>query len=123
MLFQYANVLVFLLLGAGFLVVTMFLGKLLRPSVHSPEKYTTYECGEEPVGSSWIQFNVRFYIIALVFVIFDVEVVFLFPWAVVFKEIGLLGFVEMFIFISILLVGLAYVWSNGDLDWIKPRKS
>jgi NADH-quinone oxidoreductase subunit A len=123
MLFQYANVLVFLLLGSLFLLITMLVGHFIRPRVPSQEKYTTYECGEEPVGSSWIQFNVRFYIIALIFVIFDVEVVFLFPWAVIFKDLGLLGFVEMLIFVSILLVGLAYVWKNGDLDWIKPRKS
>lgn len=123
MLFQYASVLVFLLLGGLFLAVTMLAGHLVRPRVQTPEKYTTYECGEEPVGSSWIQFNVRFYIIALIFVIFDVEVVFLFPWAVIFKDLGLVGFVEMLIFVAILLVGLAYVWKNGDLDWIKPRKS
>jgi NADH-quinone oxidoreductase subunit A len=123
MLFQYASVLVFLLLGGLFLLVTMLAGYFIRPRVPTPEKYTTYECGEEPVGSSWIQFNVRFYIIALIFVIFDVEVVFLFPWAVIFKDLGLMGFVEMLIFVAILLVGLAYVWKNGDLDWIKPRKS
>ncbi len=123
MLFQYANVLVFLSLGVVFLVVTILMGRMIRPKKPSPEKYTTYECGEDPVGSSWVQFNVRFYIIALIFVIFDVEVVFLFPWAVIFKDIGVLGFVEMLIFVSILFVGLAYVWENGDLDWIKPRKS
>jgi len=122
-LFQYANVLVFLSLGVVFLVVTILMGRMIRPKKPSPEKYTTYECGEDPVGSSWVQFNVRFYIIALIFVIFDVEVVFLFPWAVIFKDIGVLGFVEMLIFVSILFVGLAYVWENGDLDWIKPRKS
>jgi NADH-quinone oxidoreductase subunit A len=122
-LFNYANVLVFLSLGVVFLIITILMGKLLRPMKHSPEKYLTYECGEDPVGSSWIQFNIRFYIIALIFVIFDVEVVFLFPWAVIFKDIGLLGFVEMLIFVGILLIGLAYVWENGDLDWIKPRKS
>lgn len=123
MLFQYANVLVFLSLGVVFLIVTILMGRMIRPKKPSPEKYTTYECGEDPVGSSWVQFNVRFYIIALIFVIFDVEVVFLFPWAVIFKDIGVLGFVEMLIFVSILFVGLAYVWENGDLDWIKPRKS
>ena len=123
MLYQYAPVLVFLSLGLVFLVVTMLIGKLIRPEKPTPEKYTTYECGEDPVGSSWIQFNPRFYIIALIFVIFDVEVVFLFPWATIFQEIGLLGFIEMLIFVVILLVGLAYVWKNGDLDWIKPRRS
>ena len=123
-LFQYANVLVFLSLGVLFLFVTVLIGSLIRPRVPSPQKYTTYECGENPVGSSWIQFNVRFYIIALIFVIFDVEVVFLFPWAMIFKSAiqsgtGVLIFVEMLIFIIILLVALAYVWRKGDLEWIK----
>jgi NADH:ubiquinone oxidoreductase subunit 3 (subunit A) len=122
-LFQYANVLVFLSFGVVFLIVTILMGKLFRPGKYTTEKYMTYECGEDPVGSSWIQFNIRFYIVALIFVIFDVEVVFLFPWAVVFRDIGLVGFVEMLVFVVILLVGLAYVWENGDLDWIKPRKS
>ena len=117
MLFQYANVLVFLLLGSLFLLITMLVGHFIRPRVPSQEKYTTYECGEEPVGSSWIQFNVRFYIIALIFVIFDVEVVFLYPWALVFVEMGAVAFWEMMLFIAILLFGLAYAWRKGVLQW------
>ena len=90
------------------------------------EKLTSYECGEVPEGSAWIQFNVRFYIIALIFLIFDVEVIFLFPWAVVFKQLtidgfGFLAFIEMFVFVSILIVGFAYVWVKGDLDWVKMK--
>ena len=90
------------------------------------EKLTSYECGEVPEGSAWIQFNVRFYIIALIFLIFDVEVIFLFPWAVVFKSLtesgfGLLAFIEMFVFVIILVVGFAYVWVKGDLDWVKMK--
>ena len=86
----------------------------------------SYECGEVPEGSAWIQFNVRFYIIALIFLIFDVEVIFLFPWSVVFKQLtidgfGFLAFMEMFIFVSILIVGFAYVWIKGDLDWVKMK--
>jgi NADH-quinone oxidoreductase subunit A len=80
---------------------------------------SNYECGEEPIGYSWITFNVRFYIIALIFVIFDVEVVFLFPWALVFKSIGWVAFWDVLVFVVILLVGFAYVWDMGDLDWIK----
>jgi NADH-quinone oxidoreductase subunit A len=80
-----------------------------------------YECGEEPVGSPWVKFNIRFYMVALGFIIFDVETVFLFPWAVVFKELGLFAFVEMMIFVAILLVGLAYIWAKGDIEWVKPR--
>ena len=90
------------------------------------EKLASYECGEVPEGSAWVKFNVRFYIIALIFLIFDVEVIFLFPWSVVFKELsetgfGFLAFIEMFIFMAILLVGLAYVWIKGDLDWVKMK--
>ena len=90
------------------------------------EKLTSYECGEVPEGSAWVKFNVRFYIIALIFLIFDVEVIFLFPWSVVFKELtetgfGFLAFIEMFVFVLILIVGFAYVWVKGDLDWVKMK--
>ena len=83
------------------------------------DKLVSYECGEIPEGSAWVQFNIRFYVIALIFLIFDVEIVFLFPWAVVYKELGLLAFIEAFIFVLILVVGFAYVWIKGDLDWVK----
>jgi len=100
---------------------------LVIQSVISPtknkggEKLIPYECGEIPEGSAWVKFNIRFYIIALIFIIFDVEVVFMFPWATVFQENQLFYFIEMFIFMSILLVGLAYVWVKGDLDWVKMK--
>ena len=83
------------------------------------DKLISYECGEIPEGSAWVQFNIRFYVIALIFLIFDVEIVFLFPWAVVYQELGLLAFIEAFIFVLILVVGFAYVWVKGDLDWVK----
>ena len=83
------------------------------------DKLISYECGEIPEGAAWVQFNIRFYVIALIFLIFDVEIVFLFPWAVVYQEFGLLAFIEAFIFIMILLVGFVYVWAKGDLDWVK----
>jgi len=90
------------------------------------EKLTSYECGEVPEGSAWVKFNVRFYVIALIFIIFDVEVIFLFPWAVVFQSLvdsgfGFLAFIEMFIFVLILIIGFAYVWVKGDLDWVKMK--
>ena len=90
------------------------------------EKLASYECGEVPEGSAWVKFNVRFYVIALIFIIFDVEVLFLFPWAVVFQSLvdsglGFLAFIEMFIFVLILIVGFAYVWIKGDLDWVKMK--
>ena len=114
-------VLLFILIG-GFLVgFTIVLSSFLHPKKDYPDKYTTYECGEVPIGDAWIQFNNRFYIVALMFLIFDVEVMFLYPWAVVFDDIGMVAFVEMLIFIVILLVGYAYVWVKGDIDWIKPQ--
>ena len=94
---------------------------LVAPSNKTKDKLDTYECGEEAEGSAWLQFNIRFYIIALIFLIFDVEVVFLFPWAVVFKEMGLLALIEMGIFLLILIAGLAYVWVKSDLDWVKRK--
>ena len=121
MLIDYANVLIFLGIGAFFIIFNLFLGSLIRPKNPSAEKLSTYECGEEPVGGSWIQFNIRFYVVALVFIIFDVEIVFLYPWAVVVKDLmqyGWFAFVEMMIFVAILLVGLAYAWKRGALEWV-----
>ena len=77
----------------------------------------SYECGEIPEGSAWVTFNIRFYVIALIFLIFDVEIVFLFPWAVAFRQLGLLGLIEMGLFIAILVVGFWYVWKKGALEW------
>jgi len=122
---HYATVLIFVLVGFVFAGLALGVAKLIRPSNPSPAKMTTYECGELPIGSSWIRFNVRFYLIALFFIVFDVEVIFLYPWAVVFKHLypvpglGAIVFWEMIIFLSILTLGLAYVWAKGDLDWVK----
>ena len=122
MLAQFSNVLVFMMMGLLFLVIALVLWRLLRPAgTYSDVKYETYECGEEAQGSAWIQFNIRFYVVALIFIIFDVEIIFLLPWAVVFKSLGLFAYVEGLIFIAILVVGLAYVWRKGDLAWVKPE--
>lgn len=122
-----------LLIGvAGILLVlfTLLLGKILSPKKPTPEKLSTYECGEEAVGNAWIQFNPRFYVIALVFLLFDVELLFIFPWATVFGRAELIAadarwgwfaLLEMALFVGILIVGLVYVWKKGDLEWIKPR--
>ena len=118
---SYSAVLVFLLLSVGFVVFNLVLWKVIRPSRFSEEKITTYECGENPQGSAWVQFNIRFYVFALIFIIFDVEAVFLLPWAVVFRELGLLAFVEGLVFIGILVVALAYVWRKGDLEWVRAE--
>jgi len=109
------------IMGAVMVSIPLVISWLIAPSNKTKDKLDTYECGEEAEGSAWLQFNIRFYIIALIFLIFDVEVVFLFPWAVVFKEMGLLALVEMGIFLIILCVGLAYVWVKSDLDWVKRR--
>jgi NADH-quinone oxidoreductase subunit A len=122
MLSSFAGVLLFMLFGILFIIITLLISRLVRPEgKYSPEKYIPYECGEVPVGSAWIQFNIRFYVIALIFIIFDVEVIFLLPWAVVFKTLGGFAFLEGLIFIGILVIGLAYVWRKGDLSWVKPE--
>lgn len=119
MLADYATVLVFILLGAVTVALMLGISRLIQPRNPTPVKLSTYECGEVPFGSSWVQFNIRFYVVALIFIIFDVEVALLYPWAVVFQRLGLLAFVEAFIFIVILLAGLAYLWKEGDLDWVR----
>jgi NADH-quinone oxidoreductase subunit A len=124
MLFQFANVLVFFGLALLLCGLMLGLGALLRPSNPQPAKLSTYECGEPPSGSAWINFNIRFYLVALVFVIFDVELAFVYPVVAVFKEWadkgqGGLAFVELGVFLAILMVGLVYVWMKGDLEWLK----
>lgn len=127
MYFDFASVLVFLLLGGGFVVVNLLVGKiLLRPRSGSEgHKLATYECGEPTIGQAWIRFDIRFYTVALMFVVFDVEVALLFPWGTVFRDLvdtgwGWLAFAEALTFLVILTAGLAYVWARGDIDWT-PR--
>jgi NADH:ubiquinone oxidoreductase subunit 3 (subunit A) len=117
----HSSILTFLVVVVAFLALNLVLWWIIRPSRASEEKLTTYECGENPTGSAWIQFNIRFYVFALIFIIFDVEAVFLLPWAVVFKKLGLLAFVEGLVFIGILVVALAYVWRKGDLEWVRAE--
>ena len=124
MLFNYANVMIFTIVGIGFVFTTLLVGSFLRPHVPTLEKLSTYECGEEPIGSAWMNFNIRFYVVALVFVVFDVETAFMFPVVAVFKQWaqegnGLIALVEIFVFIGILLTGFIYAWKKGDLDWVK----
>ena len=155
--------LVFLVVGSFFLFIHLLMGKFIRPSRPSEEKLTIYECGEPTVGSAWIQFDIRYYVVALLFVIFDVEVAFFFPWAVVFgtaneyaraaensprqtelreqlqasglpqvnpndknelkpetaKQWAWLAFVDILVFFGVLMVGFAYLWSRGDIDWVR----
>jgi len=120
MITDFSRVFLFFVLGTVFVAGGLVTAWLVRPKRPYPAKLTSYECGEEPVGDSWVRFNIRFYVVALIFLIFDVEIVFLVPWAVVYGRLGSYAFVEMAIFLAILLVGYAYVWVKGDLDWDKP---
>ena len=122
--FDYANILVFIALGLVLCGLMMGLGALLRPSNPEKKKLSTYECGEVVSGDSWINFNIRFYLVALIFVVFDVEVAFIYPVVTVFKDWvaggrGMFALVEVGIFVLVLVVGLVYVWSKGDLAWVK----
>lgn len=112
------HIFVFMLVGAGFVTVSMIAPLLLAPSKKSEVKLSPYECGEVIVGKPWVKFNVRYYIFALLFLIFDVEVAFMFPWAVILKELGLFGLIEMLVFILILVIGLVYPWKKGFLKWV-----
>lgn len=114
---SYVVVAIFLVLGLLLPIVALSFGKLLRPSKPNAEKYTTYESGNEPVGEGQVRFNVRYYLFALMFVIFDVETVFLYPWAVAYKQLGLFALVEMLIFVVLLVVGLIYAWKKKVLQW------
>ncbi len=149
-----AYLLVFLFISVFFVFIHLLMGKMIRPAKPSAEKLTIYECGEPTIGSSWIQFDLRFYVVALLFVIFDVEVVFFFPWAVVFgkatslartnlpgvarsqlssdlftghgevaaeaaSRLAWLSFWDILVFFGVLLVGFAYLWRRGDLDWVR----
>jgi len=125
---QFTTILIFLIVGLVMVPLMLLVGKLLRPNNPYDKKLTTYECGEIPVGESWIQFNIRFYVIAILFLVFEVEVVLMLPVATMFKhwmvsgEMGrLMVFGEIVIFISILLVGFAYAWYQKDTEWIRPQ--
>jgi len=126
---HYFAVLVFFLAAIVFIAVSLILPRLFRPINPYPEKVSGYECGERPIGTPWIRFNIRFYIIAILFIIFDVEVLFVAPWAVVFKkllrdpQVGMLVFYEMFVFLLVLGIGLVYCWVKGHLEWVFRGKN
>lgn len=153
-------ILIFLVAGGGLLAANLVLGWLVRPDKPSPEKGEVYECGEEAIGTAWVQFDLRFYVVALLFVIFDVELAFFFPWAVVFgsatragneglpaemrteaalnvqpqaapagspasfdpaamRQLAWIAFADILVFFGVLLVGFAYLWRRGDLNWVR----
>jgi NADH-quinone oxidoreductase subunit A len=121
---QYGTFAVMVIFGAVLYAIIMLLNRVMRPSVPSPLKLSTYECGVEAAGTGWSQMNIRYYVFAFLFVIFDVEAIFLFPWAVIFNDLGpstqpsaVYALVAMFLFIGTLLEGLAYAWRKGVLQW------
>jgi NADH-quinone oxidoreductase subunit A len=127
---EFGKIFIFLIAGIIMVAFAFFVVRLIAPNKPNPEKLTSYECGEEPTGNAWLPFNSRFYVIALIFLLFDVEMVFILPWATIFGDKTLIGadarwgwlsMAEMFVFLGILIIGLVYVWVKGDLDWIKPR--
>ena len=107
----------FFAVGILLAVILVSLPRLLAPRQPGALKSSTYECGEQPIGRPWIRFRIGYYIFAVIFVIFDVEAVFLFPWAVIMRKLGVFGLIEMAVFIGILALGLAYAWRKGVLSW------
>ena len=121
MITEFGKIFVFILTAVLFVIVAVFAAKLIRPSRPTKEKLLTYECGENIEGSPWVKFNIRFYVVALIFLIFDVEVVLLVPWAFVYRQFGMAGFIVGAIFLILLGLGMAYEWRKGDLEWARPK--
>ncbi|HEX7055174.1 MAG TPA: NADH-quinone oxidoreductase subunit A [Burkholderiales bacterium] len=117
MLAEYFPILLFILVGAGIGVAPIVLGKLLGPSRPDPEKLSPYECGFEAFEDARMKFDVRYYLVAILFILFDLEIAFLFPWAATLNEIGFAGFLSMMVFLAILTVGFIYEWMKGALEW------
>ncbi|RMH11799.1 MAG: NAD(P)H-quinone oxidoreductase subunit 3 [Gammaproteobacteria bacterium] len=115
---SYFFVFLFALLAGFFVAGGLLASRLIAPHQVGKIKNKPYECGEIPVGPAWIQFNVGYYLLGLLFLVFDVEAAFLFPWAVAFREVGLVGFIEVLIFIIVLIIGLVYAWRKGALEWV-----
>jgi NADH-quinone oxidoreductase subunit A len=114
---SYVPILLFFAIALGLGAVMLVLGVIVRPSSPNPVKKIPYECGNIPVGDARVQVRSRYYLFAMLLVLFDVEVIFLFPWAVNLRALGLFGFIEMMIFLAILLLGYVYLWRNGGLEW------
>ena len=119
MLNEYGPIVIFAIIAAAFPIATLWIFKFIRPSFRAtPEKVMPYECGITPESDSRHRYTVRFYVVAILFVVFDVETVFLYPWAVQYAVLGLYGLVEMLVFLGILIVGYVWLWKRGALDWI-----
>jgi NADH-quinone oxidoreductase subunit A len=117
MLAEYFPILLFILVGIAFGFAPMALGRLLAPNRPDPEKLSPYECGFEAFEDARMKFDVRYYLVAILFILFDLEIAFLFPWAAVINDIGFAGFVSMMVFLAILVVGFVYEWMKGALEW------
>jgi NADH-quinone oxidoreductase subunit A len=116
-LLSYLPIVILVLLATGFSLATLFFSSVLGPRRPSKDKLSTYECGIDPIGSVRERFSVKFYLVAMLFILFDIEIVFLYPWAIVLSDLKLFGFIEMIFFLGILLIGLLYVWKKGGLEW------
>ena len=114
---DYLSIIIFLIIAFGLSVAFVVINFILSPKNPDPEKLSAYECGFEPFEDSRMEFDVRFYLVAILFIIFDLEIAFLFPWAISLGQIGLFGFISMMIFLFILTVGFIYEWKKGALDW------
>jgi NADH:ubiquinone oxidoreductase subunit 3 (subunit A) len=114
---QYGLIAVLAIIAIGLPVIGLGLAWLIRPKKPNPAKNATYECGMETIGDTWVQFKAQYYLYALIFVVFDVEAVFIFPWAVAYNKLGLYALVEMILFVAILVGGLLYAWRKGALEW------
>ena len=117
MLAEYLPTLLFLLVALGIGIALIVIGNLLGPKKPSAEKLSPYECGFLPFEDARLKFDVRYYLLAILFIVFDLEIAFVFPWALVFRELGVFGLVEMGIFLVLLVLGFAYVWKKGALEW------
>ncbi len=121
MITEFGKIFAFIIFAFLFVGISLFIARLIRPKRPTNEKLKIYECGEDTLGSPWVKFNIRFYVVALIFLIFDVEVVLLFPWALTYQDYGVYGFLVGIIFLIILAIGMAYEWRKGDLEWARPK--
>jgi NADH-quinone oxidoreductase subunit A len=117
MLTEYLPIFIFFIVAVGFALVTLFLSAIFGKRKITPQKMIPYECGMDPIGEARKRFSVRFYIVAMLFIVFDIEAAFLYPWAVIFRDLKIFGLAEMGVFIAVLLVGFVYVWKKGALEW------
>lgn len=116
---QLLSIAIFAGFGFGFVLLTLLVGMIVRPKVPTPEKLKIYECGEPALGSGWVQFDLRFYVVALFYLVFDVEVALIYPWAVAFREFAIPALVLGAPFLALIIIGYAYEWYSGSLDWVR----